>query len=47
MENLAILVRVLFVSPPKTFINKRGVESSLQSIEVGDKSGCIECTMFS
>ena len=46
MENFVIQVRVLFVFPMKTFINKKGVESSLRSIEVGDKSGTIDCTMF-
>jgi hypothetical protein len=46
MENFVLLVRVLFVNPVKNYINKRGVESTLQSIEVGDESGTIECTMF-
>jgi len=46
MENWTILVRVLFVYPIKTFINKKGVESSLLKITVGDSSGTIECTMF-
>ena len=42
----SIQVRVLFVFPMKTFINKKGVESFLKNIEIGDKSGTIECTMF-
>jgi ssDNA-binding replication factor A large subunit len=46
MENFVILGRVLFVNPTRTFINKRGVESAISSIEIGDKSGTIECTMF-
>ena len=46
MENFVLLGRVLFVNKMKTFINKKGVESSLLSIEIGDKSGTIECTMF-
>jgi ssDNA-binding replication factor A large subunit len=46
MENWNILVRVLFVYPVKNFINKKGVESSLLKITVGDHSGTIECTMF-
>ena len=47
MENFVVLVRVLFVHPMKNFINKKGVESQLFSIEVGDHSGAtIDCTMF-
>ena len=46
MENWAILVRVLFVYPMKSFINKKGVESSVLKITVGDSSGTMECTMF-
>ena len=46
MENFVVLSRVLFVFPVKNFINKKGVESSLLNIMVGDKSGTIECTMF-
>jgi ssDNA-binding replication factor A large subunit len=46
MENFVLLVRVIFVFPVKTFINKKGVESCLLNILVGDKSGTIECTMF-
>ncbi len=46
MNNWVILIRVLFVKPIKNFINKKGVESSLLNIEIGDNSGTIECTMF-
>ena len=46
MENFVLLVRILFVFPVKNFINKKGVESCLLNILVGDKSGTIECTMF-
>lgn len=42
-----LLARVLFINPVKTFINKRGVESKLMSMEIADRSGVMECTMFS
>jgi len=37
---------MLFVSPVKQIMTKKGTESSIMSVDVGDRSGTIECTMF-
>lgn len=46
MENWVVLARVIFVSPLKQIMTKKGTESSVLTIEIGDKSGTIECNMF-
>ena len=40
------MARVIFINPAKSFVNKRGAESELKNIEIADRSGMIECTMF-
>jgi hypothetical protein len=41
MENWTILVRVISLNPLRSFVSKKGVESSLLSFEIGDASGVI------
>lgn len=41
-----ILGRIISLNPLKTYINKKGVETSLLVFEIGDKSGVIECNIF-
>jgi hypothetical protein len=46
MENWVILGRIISISPLRSFISKKGAESSLLSFDIGDRSGVIECTVY-
>lgn len=46
IENWIILGRIISLNPLKTYINKKGAETSLLVFEIGDRSGVIECNIF-
>ena len=45
LQDWTIRVRVMFINPCRTFINKKGMESTMLTLEVGDKTGNIDCTV--
>lgn len=46
IENWTIMIRVLFVSPLKTIMTKKGKEQTLMVIDVIDHSGMIQCNLY-
>lgn len=46
MDNWVVMARVLSISQLKQIVTKKGKDSSILTVTIGDKSGTIDCVMY-